>query len=521
MRNGKALCLNMIVKNEIANLERCLTAVAPYIACWAIGDTGSTDGTPEFIHSFFAERSIPGELYSFPFINFAQARNEALRRARASRLRFDYLLLTDADMELTVQDPAFLEKLTSAAYRVRQHSGLIYWNIRLLRRNVRASYKGVTHEYLDVVSGKTRSLEGVSFIDHATGSNRAEKYERDVRLLTNAIATERSPGMIARYTFYLANTLRDSGQKEAALETYLKRAPLGIWPQEVFVSLLNAARLKETLSYSNDEVISAYIKATSACPTRAEALHGAARFCRNKGIYERGHELATKGLAITYPKEALFVEDWIYAYGLLDELAINAYWTGRYEECVNVCDRLLSEGKLPTDQHERVLKNRNFAVGKLGEPASLESEAFIELLRAAREKERLCGPDDEVISAYLKPSAACPMRAEALHGAARFCRNKGIYERGYELAVKGLAIAHPKDALGVEDWIYDYGLLDELAINAYWTGRYEECVAACDRLLSEAKLPTDQRERVLKNKNFAVGKLQEIAPSSHRNLRPS
>ncbi len=109
---GQTVCLNMIVKNEMANLDRCLGAVAPYIACWVIGDTGSTDGTQEFIRSFFAARSIPGELHSFPFINFAQARNEALDRARASSLRFDYLLLTDADMELTVQSPAFPQDLT-------------------------------------------------------------------------------------------------------------------------------------------------------------------------------------------------------------------------------------------------------------------------------------------------------------------------------------------------------------------------------------------------------------------------
>ena len=37
----------MIVKNEMADLERCLGAVAPYIACWVIGDTGSTDGTQD------------------------------------------------------------------------------------------------------------------------------------------------------------------------------------------------------------------------------------------------------------------------------------------------------------------------------------------------------------------------------------------------------------------------------------------------------------------------------------------
>ena len=52
---GARLCLNMIVKNEMANIERCLRSVADHIACWVIGDTGSTDGTQDFIRGFFAE----------------------------------------------------------------------------------------------------------------------------------------------------------------------------------------------------------------------------------------------------------------------------------------------------------------------------------------------------------------------------------------------------------------------------------------------------------------------------------
>src|SRR5262245_3306257 len=116
--SNTALCLNMIVKNETANLERCLTAVVPHIACWVIGDTGSTDGTQDFIRDFFAARKIPGELHEFPFQNFEQARNEALRCAYASPLAFDYLLFDDADMELVVEDPALLGRLDAPGYQL-------------------------------------------------------------------------------------------------------------------------------------------------------------------------------------------------------------------------------------------------------------------------------------------------------------------------------------------------------------------------------------------------------------------
>jgi hypothetical protein len=137
------------------------------------------------------------------------------------------------------------------------------------------------------------------------------------------------------------------------------------------------------------------------------------------------------------------------------------------------------------------------------------------LLGAAREKEKLGRPDNEVIAAYMEATAACPTRAEALHGAARFCRNKGLHERGYEFAAQGLTIAYPTNAPAVEDWIYEYGLLDELAVNGYWIGKYAECADACDRLLNEGKLPTEKRDRVLKNKQFAIDKLAGIkTPSS-------
>src|SRR5882724_2966701 len=108
---GKKLCLNMIVKNEMANIERCLGAVADHITCWIIGDTGSTDGTQNFIKTFFASRNLPGELHSFPFKNFEQARNAALDCAYASPLGCDYLLFADADMELVVEDASFRDWL--------------------------------------------------------------------------------------------------------------------------------------------------------------------------------------------------------------------------------------------------------------------------------------------------------------------------------------------------------------------------------------------------------------------------
>jgi len=135
---------------------------------------------------------------------------------------------------------------------------------------------------------------------------------------------------------------------------------------EGFIKLLRAAREKEVLEHPAEIVVAAYIEATAACPTRAEALHGASRFCRRKGMHEQGYAFAIQGLALNYPKNAPLLEEWIYAYGLLDEFSIHAYWTGRYRESLDACQRLLGERRMPAHQYDRVRKNAEFAAGKLG-----------------------------------------------------------------------------------------------------------------------------------------------------------
>src|SRR4029077_196825 len=101
---------------------------------------------------------------------------------------YDYLLLDDADMELVVEDGGFRERLEGPGYRLLQRadSGFAYWNTRLLQRNAGARYHGVTHEYLDVPGG-VKELQGVWYKDHASGSNRVDKFERDIKLLSEAL----------------------------------------------------------------------------------------------------------------------------------------------------------------------------------------------------------------------------------------------------------------------------------------------------------------------------------------------
>jgi len=190
------------------------------------------------------------------------------------------------------------------------------------------------------------------------------KYRKDALALTKALETETDPFMVSRYTFYLAQSWRDAGEPRLALRHYLARAGQGFWQSEVYVSLLNAARLREGLEHVEQQVLDAYRAAREASPDRAEASHGAARYCRLRNQFELGFQFAKSGIGLAVPT-GLFVEPWVYQYGILDELAINAYWAGHYREAVDACEIILSETKIPNDQRPRVIANANFARRKL------------------------------------------------------------------------------------------------------------------------------------------------------------
>lgn len=316
------VALNMIVKNEVANLSRCLASVVPYISSYVIVDTGSDDGTPSFIKKFMDRCGIPGEIHHAPFVDFSQARNFALDCANQSAINWDYLLLCDADMELKVNDDHPFSNLSATALCLLQkHGGLSYYNTRVVRRGSGARYFGVTHEYLSVDGLIT--FDGAWFLDHATGSNRVDKFARDIRLLLADLEQNPSNG---RSWFYLAQSYRDAGQLPAAVDAYRKNIALSGWDEEVFIARLELARCLKKQGLEA-EFVSEMLAAYNHRPIRAEPLLALANHYREKPNHANlGVLFAEAGMKIPRPNDLLFVEDFAYTSGCREEFSICAFY---------------------------------------------------------------------------------------------------------------------------------------------------------------------------------------------------
>jgi glycosyltransferase involved in cell wall biosynthesis/LPS sulfotransferase NodH len=756
----KTIGLCMIVKNEAEVILRCLESARPIVNYVLIEDTGSTDKTQKIIREWLDRVGIPGEVYDEPWRDFAYNRSHALARLRKNK-DVDFALILDADDVLELPPGFKMPHLKGDSYTLEiRHQQLRHWRPHIVRNALPWRYEGLLHEFLSCPVGpdnrqtfpeehSQQRLPGVRIRVGEEGARRqisvSERYRCDAALLESALSTETDAFLISRYTFYLAQSYRDCDEGEKALANYLKRAELGYWDQEVFISLYQAANLKAHLGYDAEDVLATYSRAHNVRKDRAESLHAAARYCRVKDRFELGYKFAQRALGMKAPRDGLFLERWVYDYGVLDEYAINAYWIGKFDDCQRACKRLLREGKIPSGMRERIEQNGRFAREKLSSPVDTKNKAprriglcmivkneskvilrclesvrrildyvviedtgstdgtqkiirewldrvglpgevydepwqdfaynrshalarlrekrdidyalimdaddvlmfdedfdltsfkenlsqdlyhvriqhgpiwhsrvqicsnrrefqyrgvlheFIEdaagnsssgtaegfHMRIALEGARSADPDkyrkdaalleralqseqdpflrsryifylaqsyrdagdkekalenylkraelgywldevfmslfnvaqlkqalgrsfSDVVAAYERATEAAAHRAEALHGASRFCREANKFTEGFEYARRGLQIARPPGGLFVQNWVYDYGLLDEFAVNAYWIERYGDCLQACDRLLREKNIPVEMRTRIEQNARFAREKL--------------
>jgi tetratricopeptide (TPR) repeat protein len=346
----------MIVKDEEQTIGRCLESVRGLINTWTIVDTGSTDRTQEVIRAALA--GIPGALHERPWRNFGHNRTELMELARHTA---DYLLLLDADHTVEVGGP--LPDLSADAYTVL-HDGDPAYRIKRLVRGDRAwRFVGSTHEYIQTDGPETvADLDALRIVHHADGGARHDKFARDARLLDADL--ERDPGD-ARAVFYLAQTRRDMGDLDQAIELYERRATMAGWEEETFYARFQVGVLRAT-SGDWPAAVASLLQAWSLRPQRAEPLYELASGFRQREQYAAAHLFAERALRIPLPADHLFVHPWVYAWGVRFEYSVAAYWAGDVHGALRACDALLERDDLPAVYREHTERNREHCLEALG-----------------------------------------------------------------------------------------------------------------------------------------------------------
>jgi len=323
------LCLNMIVKNESKVMTRLLNSIVSIIDTYCICDTGSTDNTIEIIVDFFEQRGIPGKIVEEPFKDFGYNRSFALQACKGMS---DYAILLDADMILQIANFDKNILRTADSFCLLQGSAEFYYqNMRIVRNNGEFKYMGVTHEYVSTPSGNHNINLGrdVLFInDIGDGGAKADKFERDIRLLRKGI--EDDPGNV-RYHFYLANSYKDCGKFDEAIEYYKKRIELGDWEQEVWYSYYNIANIYEARGDMGNAVIY-WLKGYNQNPKRLENIHKLVQYYRVVGECKTAklfYDIAKRAMSEGIDKDSyLFLANDVYTYKFEYEYSIISCYLG-------------------------------------------------------------------------------------------------------------------------------------------------------------------------------------------------
>ncbi len=411
MTTRPAICLSMIVRNQ-AHLKETLDSVAPYISSWVIVSTGCDDGIQDLIRNHMAALGIPGELHERPSTDFGNNRAEALALAQGHG---DYIWVVDSG-DVLVGTPDF-SRLGADVYWMAygDDNRDIFWRAQLFRDGLRVRYDGVVREYaawddscIDV------RLTGECHIESRRLGTRGWYPPTDARDRDLLLAeVERNPDD-GRSVFYLAQSYFELGDIDNARRWFARRIEMGGWYQEIYVAMWRTAETMARLGAPWLEVQDAYLKAWEFLPTRAEALHAVASWCRVDQRYRLGYHYAKLAADIPFPEEdQFFVREDIYGWRATDEQAVCAFYIGKQAEAFTLCRRLLARPDIPEPDRQRIAVNRDLSVPTMFHAESSYPEALIQRL--------LAGPDEAEVVVSLIAGPDRDTTEQALNSFLRCC----------------------------------------------------------------------------------------------------
>lgn len=137
-------------------------------------------------------------------------------------------------------------------------------------------------------------------------------------------------------------------------------------------------------------------------------------------------------------------------------------------------------------------------------------EVYYSYYKVAKIMETLQYPWPEVEKAYMDAFNYCKIRVEPLYHISNHYRMAGDFQTAYKFAKKGSVIPFPeKCVLFIHKDMYDYKIMDELSVNAFYIGKYHESLSIAQKLLDGKLAPDSEIPRITQNIVFSKQKLAE------------
>jgi glycosyltransferase involved in cell wall biosynthesis len=375
MNNKPTIVFATMCKNEEHCIQKTLESVYKSIDYWIVCDTGSTDRTCEIVREFFKEKGIAGELYVDEWKGFDK--NKCLMMERAKD-KADYILHIDAD-DLLFGDIVLPNDNKDAYYLLNRRGSSSFKTTILYSGKYTWRFCGVAHTIIKCVEKPNFVVgdlcEQDFYIRCDPVGSRAfdpKKYFYDAERLTKQFfetLIHDPDGLNNRSAFYTAQSYFDSSMWKESMQWYRLYLKLkDTWIEECFESQMRISLCLIHLKAPAQQIAFEMQQAINIFSDRSEPHYLLGKYFNSIGEWEKGYnhlkQSKSKSLTQVNSKYVLFVNEKVYGKYVNDELSVSCYWTGRYQEGLELVNEILEDSDF-ADHKDRLLENIKFLKNKI------------------------------------------------------------------------------------------------------------------------------------------------------------
>jgi glycosyltransferase involved in cell wall biosynthesis len=322
---GTNICMISMFKNESKGIRRMLESVWRYIDFYVFQDNGSTDGTPDIVREFFADKNIPGFIYKVEegWVGFGWNRDHLLQTTLRNDHGCDWIMKMDCDEYLEVDDDFdwshFYNTNIESFHVTSQSPGCIYYRAWIWNAKLPWKFQhDPAHEIIYLDNERKENFERVNLPRglRMIGTPDGESYSVATKYVSDALKLEEKmirEGTLLTDTYhfwYIAKSYQDcyGGNFYPLGEAHSKEfARRFVFYFEEYLNFLKPQGIHEMAYFSafsigtgykylgdTEKAIWWFNEAEKYCPVRNEHLYHLAETYNELGQYEKMLEQTSK-----------------------------------------------------------------------------------------------------------------------------------------------------------------------------------------------------------------------------------